>query len=149
MKQELTVGAEVVYEDDLVDQRRGTSQQDAGGGDRKDNEERGSQQRSPFIRPAAASFSVSLPFDSAEKSGASLVVESDDDAGGGKIAVVAHRCAPTQRRAQNPSHHKIGLLRRAGENILRAVISSCGPGHSHQHLLPSNTTAAQVLDLLL
>lgn len=92
---------------------------------------------------------VSLPFDSAEKSRASLVVESDDDAGGGKVGVIAHRRAPTQRRAENPSHDKIRLLRRARENIHRAVISSSWPGHSHQHLLPSNVTAAQVLDPLL
>lgn len=52
---------------------------------------------------------ASLPFDSAEKSRASLVVEGDDDAGGGKVAVVAHGRAPTQRRAENRSHEEIGV----------------------------------------
>lgn len=37
---------------------------------------------------------VVLPFDGPEKSGASLIVECDDDAGGRKVGVIAYRCTP-------------------------------------------------------
>lgn len=88
-----------------MDQRRRTSHQDAAR-DREDNEER--ELRFPFIRPAAARL---LPFDGAEKSRASLIVESDDDAGGGKVGVITHRRTPTQRRAENRSETKVCLLK--------------------------------------
>lgn len=40
---------------------------------------------------------ASLPFDGAKESGASLVVESDDDTGGGQVCVITQGCAPTER----------------------------------------------------
>jgi len=42
---------------------------------------------------------TSSPFDGAEQSGASLVVEGDDDAGGGQVGVVGQRGTPAEGRA--------------------------------------------------
>lgn len=88
---------------------------------------------------------ASLPFDSPEKSRASLIVESDDDTGGGKLGVVIHRGTPTQRRAENPSQKTIRLLKGATEPYIELGLAAAGLCihiSSKQHVArqPNNST---------
>lgn len=46
---------------------------------------------------------TSLPFDGAKESRASLIVERDDDARGGKVCVIIQRGTPTERRMYHTS----------------------------------------------
>lgn len=93
----LTVRAEVVNQDDLLNQRRRTSHQDAEG---KRKKERDGDQKKIISVPVLSIQlrPIWLPFDGAEEGGASLIVEGDDDTRGGKVCVIIQRCTPTERR---------------------------------------------------
>lgn len=90
----LTVGAEVVDQDDLLNEGRRTSHQDTeqkqrGAAEWGQHREKG-QHRSGQER-------FFLPFDGPQQSGASLIMEGNDDAGGGKVGVIVDRPTPAEK----------------------------------------------------
>lgn len=100
-KTKLTVRAEVIYQDYFLNKSWRTSHQNTIR-EKKSNEIRFKTQVTQVCVLAAAwvggSCSTSLPFDSSEESGTSFIVESDDDAGGGKVCSISQSCTSTKRR---------------------------------------------------